>query len=76
VEADLQIGKEGWEKAVPEIRNRLKKRAELRIKIHQPLIEGRMRTFTQGVADQVAAQTGSKVVMVMGRTFVLRRVKK
>lgn len=72
--ADIHIGKQGYEKAVPEIKQRLKQKKELRVKVNRPLISGRMKKFTQEVAEKVATEVGAKVSMVRGRTFVLTKV--
>ena len=72
----MQIGKNGFEKALPEIKARLEKKPVLRIKVNKPLVEGRMRDFTQEIAEMVSAETGTKIEMVRGRTFVIRKVKK
>ncbi len=72
----MQIGKEGLEKSLPEIKNRLKKRKMLRIKINKPLIDGRMKAYTRKIAEAVASKTNSRIEMVRGRTFVIKKVVK
>lgn len=76
VESDLQIGKDGYEKALDEIKMRLEKYRTLRIKVNKPLIEGRMKEYTRKIADKVAAATESTVEMVKGRTFIIKKIKK
>ncbi|MBR9681360.1 MAG: hypothetical protein GOV00_01015 [Candidatus Altiarchaeota archaeon] len=76
MEVDLQIGKAGLEKAIEEIKSRLKHKRSLRIKVNKPLIEGRMKEYTRDIAEKVASETCTKLEMVRGRTFVIKKVGK
>ena len=76
MQADIHIGKQGYRQVVPEIKARLEKKGEVRIKVNRPLIAGRMKAFTKEVAQQVAGEVGAEISMVRGRTFVLKRCDK
>ncbi len=72
----LNIGKAGLEAVVEEARAQLRKRREVKFRINQPLIEGRMKEQAGRMAEELARLTGAEVVDVRGRTFTLRRVEK
>jgi RNA-binding protein YhbY len=76
MEPTLFIGKSKIEKVVKEAKKQLDARDEIKVKVNQPLIEGRMSEFTKKVADELSQKTDSKVLWVKGRTFVLRGSRK
>jgi RNA-binding protein YhbY len=76
LEPTLFIGKSKIDKVVEEAKKQLDARAEIKVKVNSPLIEGRMSEFTKKIAEELAQKTGSEVLWVRGRTFVLRGGKK
>lgn len=73
VDATLIVGKGGLDRIVPEADAQLGKRKEIKVKINRSIIDGRKSEFTRGIAEKLARETGSEIVWVKGRTFVLRR---
>lgn len=71
MEVTLRVGKDGLDSIVQEARDQLESRDRIKVKVNQPLVEGRMRDFTEGVAEELAVKTDARVVWVKGRTFVL-----
>ena len=70
---EISIGKAGVDAVVGEVKLRLKRNGEVKLKINQSLIEGRMKEFTKRLGEDLAKQTNSTLAFVRGRTFVLRR---
>gem|GEM_PF-3547286 len=75
VDALIQIGKHGISAVVEETKHQFKKNREIKFKVAQTLIEGRMKEYTQKLAGELAEKTDSTILSVRGRTFVLRRNK-
>jgi len=71
MEVTLRVGKSGLERIVEEAKDQLEARKKIKVRVNQPMVEGRMGEFTGKMANKLAGETGARVVRVRGRTFIL-----
>lgn len=70
----VRIGKKGpTDELSREITKRLEKAKTVKVKILKTTLTN---TSTERVAQQVAEQTGSRIIQLRGHTFILRRLKR
>jgi RNA-binding protein YhbY len=74
VEATLHVGKEGLDKIVGEARDQLEARNRIKVRVNRPMVQGRMKDSARDLAEELAIKTGSRVVDVRGRTFILEKI--